>query len=342
MNPRRALHLGPIEPELEQVRAMLRDLAREVHESLQPLVEHSALDRGKLLRPTLLLLSGGTFGTIGPEHVRLAVVLEAVHNATLLHDDVLDRGLVRRGVPTVNRRWGNRAAVRLGDVLLGKVFEMNASLPPEIRALLGRMIQRTCDGEIHQTLRAGHFTLTERQYLTIIGRKTAALFRGACYLGARLARACPAECRRAARFGYGFGMAYQIMDDLLDITGADKSLHKTLGTDLRSAKLTLPLIHVLRVLAEPRKTSLLLALQTHRLTRAELIEVLAASGSTDYVLARIGRYADRARGALAEVRPTPMKAALLEMSRVIVREAVEQSARCQGKPLARYQAVARG
>ena len=272
MNPHRASFLAPIEKDLERVQVLLRDLSHEVHDSIRPLVEYSALDRGKMLRPTLLLLSGGAFGAIGPDHLRVAMILEVVHNATLLHDDVLDRGVLRRGVLTVNQRWGNRVAVRLGDILLGKVFEMNAVLPPPIRAVLGRMIRRTCEGEIHQTMHAGDFTLTEPQYLTIVGRKTAALFRGACYLGAQLAGAAASECRRAARFGYGAGMAYQIMDDLLDITGDGKSLRKTLGTDVRNAKLTLPLIHALRVLAEPRRASLLLALQQRRLDALRVAE----------------------------------------------------------------------
>ncbi len=326
MNPGRASFLPLIEPDLQQIRTMLRDLTNELDDSIRPLAQHSALDSGKLLRPILLLLSGGAFGAIGPDHLRVATILEIIHNATLLHDDVLDRGTVRRGAPTVNRRWGNRVAVRLGVVLLGKVFVRNADLEPGIRAALGRMICRTCDGEICQTVRAGRFTLTEREYLALVGRKTAALFRGACYLGARLARASAGECRLAARFGYNTGMAYQIMDDLLDIVGDGKTLRKTLGTDLRNAKLTLPLIHALRVLAEPRKSSLLLALQTRSLTRTELLDILAASGSTDYVLARIGAYANRAAEAFGNVRPTPMKAALLELPRTIARAAVEQSA----------------
>lgn len=342
MNLRQTSFPAPIEADLQRVQAMLRDLSHEVHESVRPLVEYGALDRGKLLRPTLLLLSAGTFGTIRPEHLRLAVVLEIIHNATLLHDDVLDRGRVRRGRPTVNWRWDNLTAVRLGDVLLGKVFEMNASFTPPIRALLGRMIRRTCVGEIHQTVSAGDFELTERQYLAIVGGKTAALFRGACVLGARLAEAAGGACRAAARFGYDLGLAYQIMDDLLDIVGDGRSLHKTLGTDLRNAKLTLPLLHALRVLPEPRRTSVLRALQARRLTHAELREVLAVSGSTDYVLARIDAYTLRAAQRLAGVRQTPMKAALLEMPNMILREAVEQVARSLGRSLSSCRVAARG
>jgi octaprenyl-diphosphate synthase len=342
LRPTRSGAAALIAQDLRQIRTMLRNLARELDDSIRSLAQYSALDSGKLLRPTLLLLSGGALGAIGPDHLRVATILEIIHNATLLHDDVLDRGAVRRGAPTVNRRWGNRVAVRLGDILLGKVFVRNADLDPEIRAALGRMICRTCDGEICQTAHAGRFTLTEREYLAIIGRKTAALFRGACYLGARLARASAGECRRAARFGYNVGMAYQIMDDLLDIVGDGATLHKTLGTDLRNAKQTLPLIHALHVLAEPRRTSLLLALQRRSVTRTELLDVLAASGSTDYVLARIGAYTDRATKALGDVRPTPMKAALLELPQGIVREALEQSAASLGRSASPARVAARG
>jgi octaprenyl-diphosphate synthase len=350
MNPGRTSCLPPtrssaaalIEQPLQQVRAMLRDLANEVDDSIRPLAQYTALDSGKLLRPILLLLSGGAFGAIRPDHLRVATILELVHNATLLHDDVLDRGTVRRGAPTVNRLWGNRVAVRLGDVLLGKVFVRNAGLEPGIRAALGRMIRRTCDGEICQTVHAGRFTLTEREYLAIVGRKTAALFRGACYLGAQLAQASAGECRLAARFGYNVGMAYQILDDLLDLVGDGKKLRKTLGTDLRNAKLTLPLIHALRTLAEPRRTSLRLALQRRFVTRSELLEVLAVSGSTDYVLARIGGYTDRAAVALGSVEPTPMKAALLELPRTIAREAVEQSAQSLDRSSSPCRVTARG
>ncbi len=342
MNPGRASFLLLIEQELQRVRTMLRDLANELDESIRPLAQYSALDSGKLLRPILLLLSGGAFGAIGPDHLRVATILEIVHNATLLHDDVLDQGSVRRGAPTVNRRWGNQVAVRLGDVLLGKVFVRNADLEPGIRAALGRMICRTCDGEICQTVQAGRFTLTEREYLALVGRKTAALFRGACYLGARLAQAPAGECRLAARFGYNVGMAYQIMDDLLDIVGDGQRLRKTLGTDLHNAKLTLPLIHALRVLTEPRKAFLLVALQTRSVSRSELFDVLVASGSIDYVLARIGNYTDRATEALGSVRPTPVKAALLELPRTIAREAVEQSSERLGRSISPARMAVRG
>jgi octaprenyl-diphosphate synthase len=315
--------LAPLEQPLQRVRAALRDFSNELHESLRPLAEHGALDRGKLLRPALLLLSGGIHGALGESHIQAAVIVELIHNATLVHDDVLDHGWLRRGVPTVNRRWNDRVAVRFGDLLLSHVLRLTARLPPAPRAIFSRVVDQTCAGEIRQTVRAGDFTLTEPEYLALIGQKTAALFEGACSLGACLANAATGACRALERFGHHAGMAYQIMDDLLDVAGESQARHKTVGTDLQSAKLTLPLIHALRVRAEPEKASLLLALQTRSLTRPELLRRLAAGGSLDYVLARIEAHARRAGEALQDVAPGPLRAALLEVPKAIVREAVE-------------------
>ncbi len=187
------------------------------------------------------------------------------------------------------------------------------------------MIRRTCEGEIRQTAHAGDFALTERKYLALVAWKTAALFEGACYVGACLAHASSAGARAAARFGYSTGLAYQITDDLLDIAGDDRVLRKTLGTDLRSAKLTLPLIHALRVLDEPQRACLLQALRDHSLSRSELFAVLVDSGSVEYVRARIGGYARRAVQALRPLGMTAAKAALLEVPGSITQAAAPSS-----------------
>lgn len=307
--------LFPIEPNLQQVRAALHELWTDAPRSIVPLIQDGALEGGKLLRPSLLLLSGGLFGVITADHIRAAVVLELVHTASLLHDDVLDHGRLRRGVPTMNRRRGNRAAILLGDLVLAKAFELSASLDCDLRVALARMVERTCDGEIRQTANAGDFEITERKYLHMLSHKTAALFRGACCLGARLAGARANECRAVARFGYNAGMAYQITDDLLDITGNCATLRKTLGTDMQRAKMTLPLIHSLRVLTGPARQALLRRLATHSLSPSRLSAIMEETGSVDYVQAQIGRYLDRAVFALRHVSRTPIRAALISLSR---------------------------
>ena len=193
--PRGTSFSNLIEQPLREVRDSLRKLSGEVHESIRPLLDYGALDRGKLLRPTLLLLSAGTFGVIGPDHVRVAIILELIHDSTLLHDDVLDQGRVRRGVPTANRLWGNRAAVRLGDILLGKAFECSLGLAPDVRMALGRMIRRTCEGEIRQTAHAGDLTLTEPgTWPSSAGRRRPCS--GGRAGSAQLAGASARECRR--------------------------------------------------------------------------------------------------------------------------------------------------
>lgn len=307
--------LSLIEPDLQRVRVVLREVGADAPRSIRSLIQDGSLDGGKLLRPSLLLLSGGLFGAVTIDHIRAAVILELVHSASLLHDDVLDHGCLRRGVPTVNRRRGNRVAVLLGDLVLARAFELTACLDCDLRAALARMVERTCDGEISQTANAGDFEITERKYLRMLSHKTAALFRGACTLGARLAGAGASECRAVGRFGYNAGMAYQITDDLLDITGNCATLRKTLGTDVERAKTTLPLIHSLRVLTGPEREALLGRLANHSLRSSQLSSIIGETGSVNYVQARIGRYLDRAAFALRNTSRTPMRAALIALSR---------------------------
>ena len=315
--------LSAVEPDLSRVRAGLRDLWRDLPDSIRPLVQYGALDRGKLLRPALLLLWGRVFGVITHDHVRAATMLELLHNASLLHDDVLDGGYLRRGMPTVNHRWGNRMAVVLGDLLLGRVLELSTDFASDVRAVLSRIVLHTCDGEIRQTANAGDFALSEQDYLAMIEQKTAALFEGACYIGARLAGISGDECLAAAQFGHHIGMAYQIMDDLLDIVGDGKALRKTLGTDVRSAKPTLLLIHALCVLPQTQRTSLLLKLRSGAVTASELLRVFGGTGCMEYVLQRLRDYADDALDALRHVPQTPVKAALQDVPRWIMQEVTE-------------------
>jgi octaprenyl-diphosphate synthase len=320
--------------DLQRVRAALQDVRRGFPAALQPLVEGGALSGGKLLRPALVLLSGRACDAVTEDHIRVATVLELIHSASLLHDDVLDGGRLRRGTTTVNVRWGNRAAVKLGDLLLSRALERSTLLPPPARRILSRMILRTCVGELRQTAQAGNFLLSEGQYLTLIEEKTAALFEGACELGAGLSLASPWQCRALARFGHCAGLAYQIVDDLLDLIGDSAVLHKTLGTDLQRAKLTLPLIHCLQVLIGSPKAALLEKLRTRSLTGPHLRRALAASGSMEYVLTYIHTCTAQAADALQGFRPTLAKASLLALPRLIAQEAVERSAGALTTPAA--------
>ena len=174
-------------------------------------------------------------------------MIEMVHTATLLHDDVIDQAAVRRNQPTVNCLYGNTAAVLLGDFLLSRAFEAGVELNiPEVQKILTQTARQICQGELLQNIRRADWTMGREDYLEIIDAKTAGLFSAACRLGAVLCHADTSAVERFAEYGRCVGMAFQITDDILDITGDDEKVGKTLGTDAAQKKPTLPLIHYLQ------------------------------------------------------------------------------------------------
>lgn len=201
---------------------------------------------GKRIRPALVFLSGWSGpGVVTPDLVRIAAVVELVHLATLVHDDIMDEAGLRRGRPTAVREYGATAAVLLGDALFAHALHLATQFPTtEICAAVSDSTRRVCAGEIVQTLRRGTTNISSADYYRIIDLKTAELFRISCFLGAKL-RGSPAGFITAATdFGRYLGIAYQIYDDLADFFGQENRIGKTLGTDLASGKLTLPLLYL--------------------------------------------------------------------------------------------------
>jgi octaprenyl-diphosphate synthase len=202
---------------------------------------------GKRIRPALVFLSGWRGATeIAPDLVRVAAVVELVHLATLVHDDIMDEADVRRSRRTASREYGPASAVLLGDALFAHGLYLAAQFPTtEICAAITDSTRRVCAGEIVQTLRRRSTNITRADYQRIVELKTAELFRVSCFFGARLAGSEPRFVEAASRFGRHLGTAYQIYDDLVDFFGEETRIGKTLGTDLASGKLTLPLIELL-------------------------------------------------------------------------------------------------
>lgn len=199
---------------------------------------------GKRIRPALVFLSGwrGT-GNVATDLVRVAAVVELVHLATLVHDDIMDEADVRRSRRTAAREYGATPAVLLGDALFAHALHLATQFPTtEICAAVSESTRRVCAGEIVQTLRRGSTNVTRADYQRIIDLKTAELFRVSCFLGAKLGGFASGYVEAASRFGRHLGIAYQIYDDLADFFGDESRIGKTLGTDLASGKLTLPLI----------------------------------------------------------------------------------------------------
>ncbi|WP_237023491.1 polyprenyl synthetase family protein [Lacunisphaera limnophila] len=210
---------------------------------------------GKRLRPTLVFISGWSGeGVVDEALVRAAGVVEMVHLATLVHDDIMDRAELRRSRPTASRQFGPDAAVLLGDALFSQALHIASQFPTtEVCRLVSASTRRVCSGEIMQTLRRRDLNVSLAEYRRMIDLKTAELFRVSCYLGASLSAQATGFAEAADRFGHHLGIAYQIYDDLADFLGEEKKIGKTLGTDLATGKLTLPLMLLLeRVPADER------------------------------------------------------------------------------------------
>jgi octaprenyl-diphosphate synthase len=277
------------------------------------LVEHLNSCGGKMIRPGLVLLAGGAVGKITGQHIRIAAIMEMIHNATLLHDDVIDEGQRRRGRATVNSLWGNESAVLLGDFLLSKVFKMCTDLEPEVAKIIATAAARTCEGELRQIAQRENWQLNETEYIGIITEKSAALFSSCCYLGGFLGGAGEIEVRMLSDFGLNLGIAFQITDDLLDIIGDEVKTGKTLGSDVDKNKLTLAVIHLLGVMDEKGRSTVINSL----CNKAGMVEMLRLSGSLEYAYSKAQEFVAKAIAPLAGLRESDAKEALIETARFI-------------------------
>ncbi len=243
-----------INTQLYSVEERIRQQAREFDPAVEGYVSYACESRGKRIRPALALMAGGATGNICTSHFDLAVVLELIHAATLVHDDIMDGADIRRGQPTANAKWGNAISVLLGDCLFAHALKLSTSFPNgEISRRIASAASDVCSGEIIQTQRRFDLKLSVADYYRIIEMKTAALFAAATELGAFINEASPEIISAMKTFGLKLGTAYQIYDDCLDIAGSEVTVGKTLGTDLRKGKLTLPLLHLLQTTSEDNR-----------------------------------------------------------------------------------------
>jgi len=268
-----------------------------------PLIDHLRHYRGKRLRPALLLLAAKACGKVTDAHRTLAAAVEMIHTATLVHDDVLDEAELRRHLPTVNAGWGNKVSILLGDMLFTQAFHLTSTVDRRACELIGAATNRVCAGELRQIAERGNLDLTEADYLDIIEGKTAALTECCGRLGALYAGALEETATRVAGFGRNLGLAFQIADDLLDLTGSEEKAGKTLGTDLHQRKLTLPVIHCLHKLPAGEAESLRAAIRVGKegLPR----RVLAALQQTQSVTYSRRRAEEFARVARRELECLP-------------------------------------
>jgi octaprenyl-diphosphate synthase len=315
---------APIAADLEEVERILARSLRPHHAPVTQVLDHVRHYRGKRLRPMLLLLTARACGRVTPAHHVLGAVVEMIHTATLVHDDVLDGARVRRRVATVNAVWGTQTSVLLGDYLFTHAFHLASTLD-DVRAcrLIGRATDRVCEGELCQVLQRGNLELTEEDYFDIIDGKTAELTACCCHLGALYSGAAPEVVQALEQFGRRVGLAFQIADDLLDLVGEEETTGKSLGTDVEQQKLTLPLIHLLSegpAELASRVRHILCSPGNHK--REALRPCLAAGGGLEYARRRAEELALQARRDVACLPPSPCRSLLEAITdRVIHRSA---------------------
>lgn len=303
--------------ELAAVEALFEEELRSDLPCVNALVRHVSRFRGKMLRPTLVLLSGRAAGRLTEAHVVLATVVEMVHMATLVHDDVLDEAEVRRSAATLNHLRGNEAAVMLGDFLISNAFHLCSTLgDPAINLALGAVTNTVCTGELVQLHNRNNFDLDEATYFDIIRRKTASLIGACCELGATLSGAPAQTAAVLGRFGEALGIAFQIQDDLLDLTGEEATVGKSLGKDLDKGKLTLPIIRHLAA-ASPANRELALEAIVERNVQALRMH-MRESGAVESTRATADALVANAKNELATLSLAPAGALLEALADAVV------------------------
>jgi octaprenyl-diphosphate synthase len=278
----RVTHL--VQAHLNEVDARIIRQAAAFDPAVEGYVAYALGGNGKRLRPLTALLAGGATGEINSNHVDLAVIVELIHIATLVHDDILDEADRRRAQPTVNARWGNSLSVLLGDCLFAHALTLAANFEnAEISRSIARTAAQVCSGEMIQTQRRFDLQLRVADYLRIVEMKTGWLFATAAELGALISCASNPMVRLLRQFGMGIGTAYQIYDDCLDLAGSESITGKTLGTDLQKGKFTLPVLIFLQnasTFERERCSSLILEGRTDEVT--DLLKNGATNGALNY------------------------------------------------------------
>jgi octaprenyl-diphosphate synthase len=311
--------LAPIEPDLQRVDALIRARLSSEVVLINQIGEHIIAAGGKRMRPAVVVLAARALGCKTDEPELLAAVIEFIHTATLLHDDVVDHSDRRRGLKTANAIWGNAGAVLSGDFLYSRSFQMMVETRRmEVMRLLAETTNAIAQGEVLQLMNSGDPEVSEARYLRVIELKTAKLFEAASALGA-IAAEQPALTQKLAEYGHALGMAFQLVDDLIDYKSAPEVSGKNLGNDLAEGKPTLPLIHAMRHGSREQAELIRNAIREARLD--ELDAVLAAvesTGAIHYTAALASRHADAAIAALSGVPDSPYKDALQQLARFSV------------------------
>jgi octaprenyl-diphosphate synthase len=305
------------------IRDELSDLDREIHNRLRSdvalinqLGTYIVNSGGKRLRPIVVLLSSDAFGYEGRQHVQLATIIEFIHTATLLHDDVVDASQMRRGKSTANAVWGNEASVLVGDFLYSRAFEMMVEVDSmRVMEILAKTTNMIAEGEVMQLLSCHDPETAENDYIRVIRSKTAKLFEAAAQLGAVISAQDSRIEFAMAAYGMHLGTAFQLIDDVLDYSRGNRMLGKNIGDDLAEGKPTLPLIHAMHNGSRGQRELLRKAIELGGLEQIdEVLAAIDAAGSLAYTARKAENEVALAERSLAPVRNSAYKQALLDLA----------------------------
>lgn len=311
---------APVADDLQAVNALIRQQLRSDVALINQLAGYIIDSGGKRLRPITVLLAAHACGYAGSRHIDAAAIIEFIHTATLLHDDVVDESNLRRGRETANAIWGNQASVLVGDFLYSRSFQMMADIGSmRVMEIMADTTNTIAEGEVMQLLNCHDPDTTEERYMAVIHCKTAKLFEAAARLGAVLADRPPAEEQALARYGLHLGTAFQLIDDVLDYNASSAELGKNIGDDLAEGKPTLPLIHAMRHGTSEEVRIIREAIEQGGLERIDIVtQTIESTGALDYTARLADEQAEQAIANLALLPQSPAKDALISLARFAV------------------------
>lgn len=303
----------------------LAEIETQLSENLKPYLDlvsevahHILFAGGKRLRPLLLVLSARICGYTDKYAKTVSSALEYLHAATLLHDDIIDDAVLRRGQTVAHSVYGNAVTVLVGDFLLARALAICAdSGKIKVIHIISELTENMSTGEVHQLMRKGDITLTEDEYLEVIRRKTAVLFQAACTVSAVIAEASAEKEQALSDYGYNLGLAFQMVDDLFDYTMDSAALGKEVGADLREGKLTLPIIQALKEADPADRDQMVKIIQNEDFTVDEfktLVALLQRNNGIDYTVKTATAYLEKAKKALSVFEPSKPRDSLFDIA----------------------------
>lgn len=293
-----------IRPDLDEIEEKLKLFSSSTNPLISEISSYLFKKSGKRIRPALLVLCSRLLGYTGDEHILMSALVEAIHTASLIHDDIIDHSNMRRGIPTVHAKWGPNITVLLGDYLYIRTLNLSLqSKHRDIIKVLTEISAQMIDGELHEYYMSGNFGLEESDYLGILDKKTASLFSASCLIGGILSESPDDEKKNLAEYGRSLGMSFQIVDDLLDYTGNENTLGKPILTDLEEGRVTLPLIYTLNNDGMTNRNRLkeLLAMKNFEDgIREEILDIVRSNGALEYTYKKAENFSNKSKEIISQ------------------------------------------